>query len=662
MRFGALVALLCALGASEARAQSRWSSRLVGPHAREQLASPEAERRLAAVRQLARRGEPHQSVQALLALLQSEEDARVREAAYDALARRGDEAALEPLAAWLGDDEQSSRGHRAQALRTIGAIGSERAIRILVEWLGIADAGDVAAEALAWIGPPAVPHLLRALSTPIATARAARALGQIGDARATAPLVSRLRGALPAARIAIIDALAAIGDERAAPAVTRYLEDADPNVVAATLRALASIGGADQAEPVAALADRGTSEQRAAALEALIVIAPSAAAPRALSALTEVEQTPLLRRAAIDGLLSHPGRETIEPLRELLHDEVVADHAAEALSRVERGLGVPALLEAARADEERRFDRALALGVRRHGDQLPEALTRAVGAHLDAGALPVRCLARRVDGALRDRLLSDLGGDDPTLRAQAASCALLLGDEAAFLRDPVAAALRREEDPMAFRALALAALRSGAAIDPAQIDARWWDAATAPEALWLTAANLSRAAPRTRTRARRSMRRLLRSPDPRARAGAALALAMASERRAWRALVAATEDEHDAVRLAAARALASLGVEEAGERLEARIRVERDRDVREALRLAVRAPEERSPPPHVPGDEILYVRVSTAPGLQLSASRLAVDVMLTDGRWLRVSSFEDGTVLLPSIPAGLAEVQVRLDP
>jgi hypothetical protein len=37
-----------------------------------------------------------------------------------------------------------------------------------------------------------------------------------------------------------------------------------------------------------------------------------------------------------------------------------------------------------------------------------------------------------------------------------------------------------------------------------------------------------------------------------------------------------------------------------------------------------------------------------------------VDVVLPDGRWLRTSALEGGELLLPDLPAGEADVSVRL--
>lgn len=650
------LAITIALGlASSASAQEprRWTGHLVGPSARAALRSPDVDARVRAARQLARRGEARRTVLALLEALEAEEDVRARRALFEALARRGDESAVEPLAAHLPD---WGREDRAAALAALGAIGGEQATRVLVEWLGAADTGDASADALIRVGAPAVPHLIRALGTPVAAPAAARTLGAIGDARATPALVRALQGAPPLTRTAIAQALGRLRDERASAALLALLEDPAPAVVAAALDALGAIGHAGSVASIRALALRGPSEQRASALAAWLRIAPAEAAPE-LVALARADDTPaLLRRVILDGVLATP-HPAFAPLLIAELDGPSGDAAADALARLPLGAGVGPLLT--RAETEEGFDLPLALAIRRHAAAITPAMTRRARAHLrgrpgSTGAV-LAALAR--DEAVVDRLVEGLSSTAPTERAHAALGLELLGAAASSAAPTLAGRIAEERDEAAFRAMATAALAIGARVDPARIDARWWDAATAPEALWLTADGLREAAPRTRRRARRAMRRALRAPRPRVRAGAALALARAGERSAWRALVAALEDDNPSVRLAAARALASLRVPEARAALEARARVETSGPVRASLAQA--ATDARATPATLAGDEILYVRVVTAPGLA-PRDALIVDVVLPDARWLRVAALPDGAVLVPELPHGAAEVDVRL--
>ncbi|HJL14799.1 MAG TPA: HEAT repeat domain-containing protein, partial [Sandaracinaceae bacterium LLY-WYZ-13_1] len=448
-----------------ARAQRSWAEHLVGPRARAALEDADAERRLAAVERLAVRGEPRQAVAALLDRLEEEEDVRVRRAIFHALARRGDRSAVGPLAQRLAD---WGREDRATVLRTLGALGGEEAVRVLVEWLGAADVGDQAVDALVAVGAPAVPHLIRALEVPASAPRAARALGRIGDARGAEPLLGALQGALPAARGVILEALAAIGDARATPSVLAMLEDPSPTVVAAALAALGRLAGPAAAAPVATLADRGPPEQRAPALRALAALDPEAAGPRARAILDDDEAPAVLRRAAVEGLLAHPAAATVSVLAAMLDDPAHRVAAAEAMARAPRGAGVPALLPRAREDATRSLDPALGLAIRRHAAHLDDDVLEAARAHLRGDPSPrgatLAALAR--DETVLPRLEQGLGAPSPEARAAAALGVRLLGRSARGLRARVAARLVDEADPRAFRALALAALALGARIDP----------------------------------------------------------------------------------------------------------------------------------------------------------------------------------------------------
>lgn len=619
-----------------------WSARLAGPAAREGLRHPEAELRARAARALGQRGEHHRAVAALLDALEAEEDPRVRPHIFEALARRGDPSSIPRIARRLGDLGQEDR---ALALRTVAAIGGEPAIRLLVEWLGAADVGAAAANALADIGAPATPHVIRALRAPIATARAAEALGRIGDARATPALVAMLASALPPARVAILEALGAIGDERAVPAIVRALGDPSDEIVIAALGALGRTGGPELANVLASRADEGSLEARARALEVLIHVDPHAAAPRVRAVLIDEQAAPILRRAVIDALIAHPSRELAPSLALLARDPALRTAAAEALARIPEGEGLPALLEIG-------ADVPLALAVRRfRGRTDVGAAERALREDTTLRGAVVRALAR--DRSALPALIDALDAERPADRASAALGIALLGEDA-----PIADRLDVETDDRAFRALALAASATGVEVSVDRLARRFEHAEIAPEVFWLAAPHLERASPATRQRAQRAMRAALRSPDPRVRSGAALALARAGDRSAWRALLPVLEDEHDAVRLAAARALASLGVGESMPALAARARVERDPDVRRALRSAMTRSVQ---PASVNGGEVLFVRVVAAAGLRRDRpdDPLIADLLLPDGRWLRTTALEHGEILYPGLPDGEAEVYVR---
>lgn len=640
--------LLCAGGA-----RAQWSARLQGPRARAALASPDAEVRLEAAHSLGQYGEPRQAVRSLLDALESEEDARVRTAVLEALSHRGDEVAVEGIAAFLPDAGLSAR--RA-GIRALGSIGGDDAVRVLVEWLGAEDVSDEVVEALVRTGADAVPRLLRALPVPASSSASARVLGRLGDTRAVAPLAAALGDAPSATAVVMLNALRRIGDERAAPAVAGMVSSASPEVVFAALRTLEAVGGPDQAALVATLADRGATPTRARALRTLVVLDPAAAAER-IDAVLEPGAPPPMLRAAVGSVLEHPSAPLVPVLVRLVSRQSEASPRAvfEALSRVSDAAAFEALL--AQPASAPGANIALALAVRRDSTGPAVHDARARLRHDDSPrGLVLSALSRDPDvlPALAEGLTSANAGE----RSLTGLAIELLADEALPLGESLVDALMRETDPGAFSSLTQAILTLGVPLDPGRIDARWWSPATAPEALWLSAQNLGRTRPRTRLRLQRVMRRSLRAAEPRVRAAAALALAQSREVSAWRALVAALDDEHDDVRFAVGRALAVLSVDAAEPALAARARIEADPRVRRALMVARRPG--RPPPARGSGVEVLYLRVATAPGLHTPRG-VAVDVVLPDGRWQRRRALPGGEFLLADLPSGEAEVQVRLE-
>lgn len=221
----------------------------------------------------------------MLALQDSSQEVRIE--AVTALGKlRSDEATL-PIAPLLeGGDaaEGSPLGSfgarsasgagasevRAAALRALGRIGSESAVKILVAALAKDDPSaqrSPVREALVTAGKPAVPVLVSTLSgspQPNAAAGAALALGSLGASEGLEAIVRGMqRGVVPLRHG--LRALAELKDPAALKAVLEMLSDADPRVRKEAIRAASALLDPNRADgravdpASAALADPGAA-------------------------------------------------------------------------------------------------------------------------------------------------------------------------------------------------------------------------------------------------------------------------------------------------------------------------------------------------------------------------------------------------------------------
>jgi HEAT repeat protein len=313
--------------------------------------------------------------ESLLAALASDQRS-VRLGAMEVLGLLGEERAVEGLIEALRDPDEHVRWHAAFALEWIG---SPRAIGPLAEVLREDHDRDVqraAAQALAQIGPPAVPSLLEALRQETgpefsgerfqyeewksqqilrwARRLAAKALGQIGDPRAVEPLIeAHFTGAPedfslgldtaaalwslggPAAQDALGQAaqegswgalfqLSLKRDKRALPPLLRYLRHEDKGQQAEAAEYLGYLGDPDAVGPlISALRDedvhvRGCAAQALAFLEALNPEDDRAAGPL-LEALRDEDST--TRELAADALGWIQGPRVLSALHDLFQQE-----------------------------------------------------------------------------------------------------------------------------------------------------------------------------------------------------------------------------------------------------------------------------------------------------------------------------------------------------
>ncbi len=656
-RGGALWVLQLAFAAApgataQVRAQ-RWVEPLTAlraaPVALESSSAPLAER-IAAARALGRYGPERDAVTALLAALESEPQAALRDELLRSLARRASAAARPSLLKRL-----QAKGPKPPELGlALAAVGDDEVARALVKALERAEDTALARATLLGMGERAAPVLGEALSGPRAgdAAELLRELGAAAGAARTSLEQALERGdAALAARAA--QALEALGDPRSAAALSRRAREPWDEASSAALAALVACATPAEAPLLAKLATTGEPVRRALALRALAHAQPTRAAPLLAGALDA--SVAALHDAARAALLADtPDASFIAALSKLARagDEA----AASALARVPAGQGVAALLALARADSEHaaRCARPLALALRHFRSELDDALVDQALASLRAlPSSPRRTLllALARDPRAAEGLAKARASAHADERAAAAS-ALTLAPGAAAAEvtasaPAVVSALEREPDAEVRRRLCDAARTLGARPSARTLDRLLSDPTTAPEALALWA-SLERKHPSRGLRV--ALRRAL---DPRSapclRAAAARALGEQSadgDSTAEVPLVTLLTDPVPHLRLAAIHALRPSTSARATSALAQHQRVERDAHVRSATEPD--AAHDRAVPDHA-----LELRLRSDDDVP----RL-LEVWLDDGRCLRQRTLAGGELVIADLPAGEADVRV----
>jgi HEAT repeat protein len=278
---------------------------------------------------------------AMLLLLKSEHG-EAREFACQVLGWRRAGAAVPALIAALSDEHHQTR---ARAARALGRIGDERAIDPLLKRL------DDPAEKRGEHGTGAREAV-------------ALALGQLGPRRAVRPLIAALKDQNPRVRRATARALGMLGDPAAADPLLPLLTDDQRRVVQEATVALGRLKATAACDRILALLDDEDSYLRAAAAEALGNIGERRAAA-ALGTLLAGDRDPEVREAAARALGRLGDRSALPVLRRALEDKShpVAARAAKSLHDLKDPQGLKALLDmfASKPEKPRRHPVSSAL-------------------------------------------------------------------------------------------------------------------------------------------------------------------------------------------------------------------------------------------------------------------------------------------------------------
>jgi len=322
--------------------ESRWAARALGasrlaealPLLQAALDDGRTPVRAAAARALGELGRPD-AASSLLDSLRLDPEPSVRHAAAVALGQLGIAEAIPVLRAGLAEPYAEIRNACRQALIQLAAPPSEELLEIAEEvaagrWARLEQRGEAARELLE------VALQSAGLDAESAARRvgAAQTLGRLQPKGSFAALAARLQDPHPRVRSAAATALGEIGDLRAeAPLVTCY-GSVQPEVRIACLQAMAVLAGPIGERLLIAALDDPAPEVATAAFGLVGLRQLGGAFPRLVEILGEHDVDRQLQ--AMDALAALGQLAAVEPLLELLQDQraEVRRHAAAAMGRL----------------------------------------------------------------------------------------------------------------------------------------------------------------------------------------------------------------------------------------------------------------------------------------------------------------------------------------
>ena len=457
----------------------------------EQLDTPDAETRAAAVVALGRLGD-RRATAPLTRLLDADRDTVIAVAA--ALGSIGDPAAYAALLPLLADDDATVRQAAIGALNSIGHPEMAARVRALLAdpdpllresalriagYFGYRDSVDAAIacgsdpeervrrtaiEHLPYFEDArALPALAAALAgdTPRVRAAAAQALAQV-DAGAARPLLaSALRDADPWVRYYAARSLGALRDAASLDVLAATAQgDRAPHVRIAALEAIGAANAPGAAEVLLPIAQEAHADLAAAALRGLGRVTDGRAASTLIAALRAADAQ--RRAAAVAGLRAQATVDAVEALAWTAGgdaDAAVSAAASDALAEIGRRAGAAGdaavrALVGLTADAARREGVVGALG------GLPRARIASVASGLSHAQPDVRCATIAALGRMRHpdastAIRSALDDPEPRVREAAVTVLDSLGVRGLAR---VFAQLARDDDSRAVRRAAADAL------------------------------------------------------------------------------------------------------------------------------------------------------------------------------------------------------------